>query len=299
MSTTNEEQQMLDLLTPEEREAMQDAEYSPEELAAMKGIIEDDDGSQDDEGDDDDNEPAAAESVAPVEKKVETVAEEPAAEEDPPAAEFKPRYKADLPADFADQVSTLNNDMAELANQLRSGDIEFDEYNAKQSELLAKRDELNAIKLKADIASDMGAQTVEQEWAFTVDRFVKATAKDEGINYATDAAKQADLDMFVKAIASVEANANKPMEWFLQEAHKRVKALHGVEQKQEEDPKPKQKRNTPVATIPKTLAQVPGGDGPGDVADEFANLDGLEGVQLEDAIARMTPAQRERYAQAA
>lgn len=46
----------------------------------------------------------------------------------------------------------------------------------------------------------------------------------------------------------------------------------------------------------KTLAQVPGSDGPGDVEGEFANLDSLEGEALEDAIKKMSPDQRERFA---
>jgi len=48
--------------------------------------------------------------------------------------------------------------------------------------------------------------------------------------------------------------------------------------------------------VPKTLAQVPGSDGPGDVGSEFAAVDSLSGDELEDAIARMTPAQRAKYA---
>ena len=288
-------QEALDLLTPEERAAVEDNEYSPEELAAMKGIAGDGD---EDEDEDDETVAAAEETTTPAtEKKSEPEVVIPATEEEPPAAEFKPRYKAELPADFADQVSALNNDMAALANQLRAGEIEFDEYNAKQGELLAKRDELNAVKLKADIAADMGAQTVEQEWAYTVDRFIKAESKAGGINYATDKDKQNDLDLFVKALAANESNANKSMEWFLTEAHKRVKAMHGLGEVEKKEEKPN--RTTPVKTIPKTLAQVPGGDGPGDVSDEFANLDGLEGLALEDALAKMSPAQRERYAQAA
>src|SRR3546814_18082157 len=47
-----------------------------------------------------------------------------------------------------------------------------------------------------------------------------------------------------------------------------------------------------------TLANVPGGAGPGDVVGEFANRDSLDGEELEAAIGRLTPAQRERYAKA-
>ena len=47
-----------------------------------------------------------------------------------------------------------------------------------------------------------------------------------------------------------------------------------------------------------TLAQVPGSDGPGDVAGEFADVLALDGMEYEAAIARMTPAQRERFLRA-
>ncbi len=45
---------------------------------------------------------------------------------------------------------------------------------------------------------------------------------------AIDTGKQADLDMFVKSLANDAKNGDKPAEWFLVEAHKRVKALHGL-----------------------------------------------------------------------
>ena len=43
----------------------------------------------------------------------------------------------------------------------------------------------------------------------------------------SDAAKVRDLDLFVKALASDEANNEKPLVWFFDEAHRRVLALHG------------------------------------------------------------------------
>ena len=54
-------------------------------------------------------------------------------------------------------------------------------------------------------------------------------------------------------------------------------------------------RKPPIDAAPKGLAHVPGGDGPGDVASEFADVDNLVGDALDDAIARMTPERRERY----
>jgi len=58
----------------------------------------------------------------------------------------------------------------------------------------------------------------------------------------------------------------------------------------------KASRKSPIDAAPKTLAQVPGGNGPGDVdGNEFSDVDRLTGDAQEAAIAKMTPAQRERY----
>jgi hypothetical protein len=146
----------------------------------------------------------------------------------------------------------------------------------------------------------MTAQTAEQQWAFTVRRFMSATAKAEGgIDYVKDAEKNADLDLFVKALARDEKNSDKPAEWFLSEAHRRVQAMHGIATKPTPAPtleKPAASRKPPIDAAPKTLAQVPGGDGPGDVdGNEFADVDRLTGDAQEEAIRRMTPSQRERY----
>jgi hypothetical protein len=43
---------------------------------------------------------------------------------------------------------------------------------------------------------------------------------------------------------------------------------------------------------------VPGADGPGDVGGEFADVLSLDGMEYETAIARMSPAQREKFARA-
>lgn len=310
MSTTDN-QDVLDTLTPEERAAISDTEYSPEELAAMKGLAEEGgegDENEDDSSGEDGNDSAGA---APVEGKGADNQDPPPDDAGPTAGDDEPEqaaaqkasaYRAELPADYDAQVKALNEETSALAQKFRAGEIEFEEYETQQTALLQRRDELREIKIKAEIASEMGAQSAENEWKATVSSFVSATAKAEGINYATDAEKQADLDLFVKRLAEIPANGDKPMRWFLEEAHKRVKALHGIAtpEKKQDDPEAAKPtaRKAPTEAIPKTLAQVPGSDGPGDVADEFANLDNLEGLELEDALRKMTPEQRERYAMA-
>jgi hypothetical protein len=310
---------ILATLTDEERAAIEEG-MTDSEKEALAALAEEGD------DDDDDNDDNSTMDAAPIEGKGADAGDsgtvkpgaddkpadgaQAAAADDKPSDEevapekFKPQYEASLPQDFDDQVKAVSEESRALAQQFKDGEIDFDEFESKRAELDSKRDELRELKVKAEIATEMSQQSAQQEWTFTVKSFVRATAKSDGIDYARDEAKRGDLDMFVKALAQDPKTADKEMGWFLEEAHRRVKALHGLGKQEAAAPagekKPeKPNRKPPLDAAPKTLAQVPGGDGPGDVGDEFADLDSLEGEALERAIAKMSPAQREKFAMGA
>lgn len=297
MSAANElDKDMLATLTDEERAAIQE-ESGPEELAIMRAEPK----VGEDEGDDDEGDDNQEENAPPVEGKPEEGA--PAAEAEPPAApppepeaRTKPRYESALPGDYQSQVDAIKTESDALAKSFRAGEIDFDEYTVQAQALTERRDGLLAARVKAEIAGEMKAQSAEQEWRDTVQTFMRRVAKEENLNYSQDAAKQKTLDIYVKELAADESNADKPMGWFLEEAHAMVKARYGLNNKRLDEKPVKPTRKPPLDALPQTLANVPGGDGPGDLAGEFTDLDGLEGIDLEQAIARMTPAQREKYA---
>ena len=310
---------MAATLTPEELAAINDDQPSADELAAMQRIA---DGAPDEDGEDDgeDDASAAAASAAPIEGKgasdatataaatavtetPESAAASPSGDEAAATNTAAPAYEAKLPSDYDDQVKALATEEADLKAKFKGGEIDFDEFELQRGELLTRRDELNQARIKAEISQEMTQQTAQNQWKNMVDRFVLSAAKEDGgIDYRKDLAKQADLDQFVRVLAAREENADKPMDWFLTAAHKRVKALHGLAPAAPKaDPAAAAKaanegRKPPVAAMPATLAQVPGGDGPGDVAGEFADIDALDGDALEQAIAKMTPSQREKWA---
>ena len=163
----------------------------------------------------------------------------------------------------------------------------------------------------------MNAQTAEQLWTHAVNQFMDSTARLSeaagGIDYLKDTEKWSDLDGFVRSLAARNEHAHQSMDWFLEEAHKRVLALHGMSAAKTSDAessaeaKPALKamdrkpldRKPPLDIAPKTLAMVPGGEGPGDVDGEFADVLALEGLAYEQAIARMSPTERERFLRAA
>jgi hypothetical protein len=290
---------MMATLTPEERAVIEADDLSPDEVAAMQRIAGDGEGDDDDDGDSQAN-------AAPIEGRgaaPDDDADESAAEPAQARQSSAPRYEAPLPADYEARVQEIIDREAELKRQFRSGEMEFDDFEAQRSELLTEREGLTIARAKAEISQEMTAQSAQQAWQSSVNNFLAVTAQDGGLNYRADPEKFEDLDNFVKTLAAKPGNADKPMEWFLTEAHKRVQALHGLS-RPTPTPTPTNKpgntrRTAPVDAIPQTLANVPGGDGPGDVEGEFADVMALDGMEYESAIARMTPGQRERFLRSA
>lgn len=319
----------LATLTPEEREAVESNDMTPEELAAMQKIAAAGDGGDanddDDEDDDDDDGDASSSAAAPIEgrgasdaapadaapAKAASADTAPAAAEAPAAQprQATPRYEAPLPADYDTKVQELAEREADLKRKFRSGEMEFDDFETQRAELLTERESLTIARTKAEISQEMTAQSAQQAWQNTVDAFLTKAASE--VNYRQDAEKMEDLDQFVKTLAAKATNADKSMEWFLEEAHRRVQALHGLsaptartepaagDKPGNQKPAATARRAPPVDAVPVTLANVPGGDGPGDVEGEFADIMALDGMAYETAIARMSPTQRERFLRAA
>jgi hypothetical protein len=307
----------LATLTPEEREAIESSDMTPDELAAMQRIAGEEGGDNDDDDDDDE----ASSNAAPVEgkgaaddatKAADAQSAQAGAAEAPAPAQARqqgPRYDAPLPADYDTKVQELADREAELKRKFRSGEMEFDDFEAQRAEVLSERETLTIARTKAEISQEMTAQSAQQAWQNTVESFLDKAAKDGGLDYRKDSEKMEDLDQFVKTLAAKATNSDKPMEWFLQEAHRRVQALHGMSApapradnlttQNLSDKAGAQRRTPPVDAVPATLANVPGGDGPGDVEGEFADVLALDGMAYETAIARMTPTQRERFLRAA
>lgn len=297
------------LLSDEERAILNDPDTDPEEAAALAST----NGSPDDAAGAQAAEQKADEALASAAGEqngdpagTDQTAADTAATADTAAAQ-KPattQFKAELPADYQERLDATKSAAAELAQQFRDGNITFDEYEVKRAELDATREELAAARLKADMFAEINQQTAAQQWQSEVARFTAEAKTRDGIDYTADKARGEDLDLFVKTLASRQENADKDMRWFLDEAHKRVVAIHGKPQgapatsESASNVAPNRKPATDKA--PKTLADIPAAAGTEsmDTGNEFAHLDALDGEALEVAMAKMTPAQRERYLEA-
>lgn len=300
-----------DLLTPEERAAIDDGAAEDDERAALQRLV-DADTDPDDEPGDASGDATASSTPAPApapaaEPPAPAAAPAVEAEHAPtpaptPAKSASAVYSAELPADIEGQQKQISDELGTLRDKFKAGDLEVDDYETQRDALLGKREDLNKAIIKAEISQEMQQQDAQQAWQSAIERTFDSAAKPEsgGVDYRTDKTKAADLDLFVRRLGEDPANADKGMDWFLNEGHRRVLALHGISRAAAAPtpapaPAATPTRKPPVAAVPATLAQVPGSDGPGDVAGEFADLDALEGDALEDALARLSPGQLEKY----
>lgn len=305
---------MLDTLTDEERAAIEEADK--DELAALAAIAAGNtegtgtDGEEDEDADDASAAPAAAPAAAaaptaatPASPAAQATAEPPAAAPTPaPAPEpvASTAYRAELPADHAEKKAAAEGALADLTAKFKAGDLEVDEYETQRKAADATLRELERAELKAEIAREMTAQSTEAQWANAIRRQFDASKAAGLVDYDTDEAKRSDLDTFVRALGAKAENADKSMDWFLAEAHKRVLALHDIRPAAAapaaKTAAPVPARTPPTAAVVPSLTNVPGGGAADDIGgDEFADIDRLDGLELEAALARMTPAQREKF----
>lgn len=236
---------------------------------------------------------------------------------------FVPLYTAAKPENYDGQMAEFDKkDAADLA-EFKAEKIELDEFLTRQKVTANARSVLREQAVKAEIAQESRDQMAVQQWQWEIRRFIRATAKHEGIDYRADENKalNAELDSQVKALGANKANENKSGEWFLQEAHRRVCEIHKIgkakpaaedksaaaqaaaKAKADAEAKAKAERAAKAADnrskLGKDLGALPTA-GAEDVAGEgeFAHLDGLNGLELENAIARLKPDEAERYARA-
>lgn len=293
---------------------------------------DDDDGDDGDDGD----AAAAPPPPAPPPKQDgapgaddAAAAEAAAAAAAPPAAPAPPteaaeedegpvQIPAELPKDYDERVKAVDTRESELEAKYDAGEVDAKTYRTELRAIEKDRRELDRIQSNYDLAQQQNKTNADLYWRRTINRFVAAEASAaDGVDYRKDNEKAQAFDTYVRALGNDPANDNKSPKWFLEEANRLVRARFGLplERKGAAAPTPAPataptpaqaaaakkdaaaaRRQDTKAAAAASLAQVPGGEGPGDIGgDEFADVDALEGQELEDAIAAMSPAQREKY----
>jgi hypothetical protein len=299
---------ILATMTPEERAAFEPDEgegSAAAKQASLQAVI--DKPGAGDLDDDDDGEGMAVDAdgneivdevVVPPAPVVEpVVVDEPVV----PAAKAAPAPEAlKLPEGYEGQVTDLATKTKELRQLFKDGEIDIDDFDERNAALVDERVKLNSIQARVTDSQEQVTQGAKANWDSAVSHLFTSVAQAGGTDYATNTERRDDLDGFLKSLSNNVANQSKSMAWFLEEAHKRVNALHGVTAPAPAPAvKPKsaaELRTPPLASAPKNLSQVAGGEAANDIGGEFEQIDALDGEDLEAAIAKLSTSAREKFA---
>lgn len=296
-------------LSEEERAALADDDGEAEISKGVAGDDDDDDdelpkggGSVDDPavaGDNnsaaaDDAAAAAADPVAAGSAEQSTDSGQGAVADTTPPAEFQPEFKAALPDGLAEKITDLDSRATELLEKFKDGDIELPDFMAQKSEIDNERLQLTLAQKQAEWAQSQNEDARAQRWKWEQERFFA----QEKAGIYKDPIVLAALDASVKQLATDQKYASKPASFFLEEADRQVRQRFNMGGTPAADAGGKQKRvaNQPdLSNIPKTLSTLPAAEMAETGSDEFAYLDKLDGIALEQALRKMTPEQEARY----
>ncbi|MCK7580998.1 MAG: hypothetical protein MZV65_39345 [Chromatiales bacterium] len=286
-------------LSEEERAAIEGEEQEEQdEREILKSLAGDDEADDEDEDDADaDDEASEPESDAAAEPEPPEVASEPEPAPEPvrEPEPFTPRYQAEPVADYEARVAEIAERKKALRTQYQDGEFALDRYEEQRDALDAELLVLREANLKATLAAEQAQQASAQRWQWEQERFFSA---ESNAIYRQDPILASALDTAVKALAQDPANEHKPMRWFLDEADRitreRIAKLVGAPAASP-SPEIKVKPKAPKPTLPPNLGDLPSAELPETGQDEWSHLDKLDGMALEQALAKLSAADQERY----
>jgi len=191
----------------------------------------------------------------------------------------------------------LEAQLKELAEKFDDGELDDADYNIEVRKIeraiarVEAKMELAEEQIEAqNAAAEANQAKLMAQWEKAqVDFF----AKPENKAIAEDDAMFNSLDVHVKKIL---AAGNTPIADVLDLAKHNL--LAGIAkltgQKVPDAPKPSTKPKAPQVELPPTLGNIPSAI-PNADGDEFSYIDKLSGRKYEDAVAKLTPEQHDRY----
>ena len=288
MSKLTEEE--LALLTEEERDGYLDDE-------------DDDEGEEGngDEGDDDPqddptlavDDPAAAAQAAANDQEGDDQGDGAETKEEF-TTQPKPLFNTEIPADIQAQRTEIDEKEDALDKQFDEGDITFSEHKKALREINQQRNALDRAELKAELAAEAYQTQIDNSWQASQTAFF---ASHPELNTANEVQMTA-LDHLVrqetKATLDKGGSIGVPE---LERAYTKYKQAFNIEAAAPKQAKAPSAKNEGV--IPPNLGKLPAATANDTDDGKFAHLDRLEGVAFEDALAKLSDAQRDEYLRSA
>lgn len=207
-----------------------------------------------------------------------------------------------IPEDYEDRLAATNDAIEQLDKQLEDGDIDYAAHARQNRELTAQLSELSAMKREAEFVAGNNEMIQQQHWDWEVERFIEE--HDEFKNSVHYGALRGALE----DLYADEENVGRPYRWYLREAATAVRnafnlaepsvpAESGTEAEEADrnDAIAAQREAKPQSPPPTTLAGIPEASADKPASDEFAQIDNLEGMELEAALAKLPAAKVDKY----
>lgn len=224
------------------------------------------------------------------------------------AERVEPIYQAQTDANIDAQLKELAQARRDARRKYEEGELTEDDYDAELDRIEQERDKANSARIRAEVSADMTAQQLTRAYHATVGSFFD-DVKRSGFDYKAEANKGAMqyLDKTIKALAQTAEGEEGPELWreILSNAHLLTAAKFKIAAGK---PEPKadagkggkaaevaRSRTPDLSNVPPTVGRGPSAGTPSVNSDEFSHLDGLSGIALERAVARLTPDQQERW----
>lgn len=290
MSKLTEEE--LALLTEEERDGYLDDEDDDEGEEGEEGNGDEGAGEGDDDPQDDPtlavDDPAAAAQAAADDQG------DGAETKEDFTTQPKPLFNTEIPADIQAQRTEIDEKEDALDKQFDEGDITFSEHKKALREINQQRNALDRAELKAELAAEAYQTQIDNSWQASQTAFF---ASHPELNTANEVQMTA-LDHLVrqetKATLDKGGSIGVPE---LERAYTKYKQAFNIEAAAPKQAKAPSAKNEGV--IPPNLGKLPAATANDTDDGKFAHLDRLEGVAFEDALAKLSDAQRDEYLRSA
>ncbi len=270
--------------TPEADPAPPESEPAPDPAAAETPAADDE---------------PAAETPAPTEPQVATEpAPEPEPEPEPvaatPAAEPAP---TEPPRDFETELQDY--DAKEIAIAKRYDEGEISHLEAKREEIALRNERDAVVSTRDQVLARESSE--EAMWQHQLKIFHAEHAEYAGTDLA-GRSRHAALREAIQDLSTAQNLRTRTHAWFLEEAHKQVNQVFGAGEPgapptatKPDDVPVNPSAAKPGETPPKTLGGLPAAADDDPAADEFSAIDSLQGIELEQALNKLTPEQADRY----
>lgn len=263
-----------------------------------------------------DGQPSSSGPDVPAPASDDEAAAAVAAAETPPAEEVIPKLHLPqiepgrpVPADLDDQLKKVEDDIGALDKRyFEDGEIEAREYQ-KQMRLIAdRRADLLATKQEVALVQRTNEAARSAHWQSAQAKFF-----DDRAEFANPVMHGA-LDAALRSLYADAKYAGADYGFLLNKAasivHEQISAATGGAATPAPTGNPPAVRQTPaaaaataraakakaaIAAVPKTLGGLPTAEANPASGDEFSHLDNLSGMELEHALAKMTPDQESRF----